>query len=151
MDFVSPGSSVHGISQATISEWVAISFSRGFSQPSNWTHISCIGRQILYHWATSEAPVKVIPCSICPSLPDLFHLAQSYYNDCHFNRCEMITHVLLICTPLMISDVKRLFMYLLTTRMSSLRTCLFSSSACFSVGLSGRLFCLLVWLVGCFC
>ena len=47
--------SVHGISQARILEWVAISFSRGSSQPKDWTHVSCIGRQILYHWATKEA------------------------------------------------------------------------------------------------
>ena len=49
-----PGSSVHGISLARILAWVVISFSRGSSQPRNWTHISCIGRQILYHWATWE-------------------------------------------------------------------------------------------------
>ena len=49
-----PGSSVHGISQATILEWVAISFSRGSSQPRNQTCVSCIGRWILYHWDTRE-------------------------------------------------------------------------------------------------
>ena len=38
-----PGSSVHGILQARILEWVAISFSRGSSWPRNQTHISCIG------------------------------------------------------------------------------------------------------------
>ena len=46
------GSSVHGILQARILEWVAISSSRGSSQTRNRTHvsyISCIGRQILYH------------------------------------------------------------------------------------------------------
>ena len=47
-----PGSSAHGISQARILEWVAISFSRGSSWPRDQTHVSCIGRQILYHWAT---------------------------------------------------------------------------------------------------
>ena len=49
-----PGSSVHGISQATILEWVAISSSRGSSQPSDWTHTYCvsfIGRRSLCHWA----------------------------------------------------------------------------------------------------
>ena len=50
-----PGSSVHGFSQARILEWVAISFSRGYSPPRDWTWISCISRQILYHWATREA------------------------------------------------------------------------------------------------
>ena len=50
-----PGSSVHGIFQARILEWVAISFSRGSSQPRDLTHISCVSciiRWILYHCAT---------------------------------------------------------------------------------------------------
>ena len=55
MDCSPPGFSVHGISQARILEQAAISSSRGSFQPGNWTHISCIGRQILYHWATWEA------------------------------------------------------------------------------------------------
>ena len=55
MDCSLPGSSVHGILQARILEWVAISFSRGFSWSNVWTCISCIGRRILYHWATKEA------------------------------------------------------------------------------------------------
>ena len=52
-----PGSSVHGISQARILEWVAISFSRRSSWPRDQTCVSCIGRQILYRWATREAPL----------------------------------------------------------------------------------------------
>ena len=50
-----PASSVHGILQARILKWVAISFSRGSFWPKDWTHDSCIGRWILYHWATWEA------------------------------------------------------------------------------------------------
>ena len=64
MDCSLPGSSVHGIFQARILEWVAISFSRGFSQPRDQTFISCvsrIGRQILYHWATRK-DVREIGC-----------------------------------------------------------------------------------------
>ena len=49
-----PGCSVHGISQARILEWIAISFSRGSSQPRDWILISCIGRWILCHWATGK-------------------------------------------------------------------------------------------------
>ena len=52
-----PGSSVHGMLQARILEWVAVSYSRGPSAPRGWTHVSCvscIGRQILYHWAIWE-------------------------------------------------------------------------------------------------
>ena len=48
MDCSPPGSSVHGISQARILEWVVTSFSRGSSQPRDRTRISCIGRWILY-------------------------------------------------------------------------------------------------------
>ena len=48
-------SSVHGISQARILEWVAIFFSRGSSQLGDQTQISCTGSQILYHQATREA------------------------------------------------------------------------------------------------
>ena len=55
MDYSPPRSSVHEISQARILEWIAISFSRGSCQVRDWTHISCIGTQILYHWATREA------------------------------------------------------------------------------------------------
>ena len=49
-----PGSSVHGIFQARILEWVAIFSFRGSSQPKDRTHVSYIGRPILYHCATSE-------------------------------------------------------------------------------------------------
>ena len=52
MDCSSPGSSVHGISQARILEWVSISSSRGSSQPRDGiciSYVSCIGRRVLYH------------------------------------------------------------------------------------------------------
>ena len=45
----STNSSAHGISQVRILEWAAISFSRESSWPRDQTHISCNGRQILYH------------------------------------------------------------------------------------------------------
>ena len=61
MECSSPGSSVHGISQERILEWVAISFARGSSQSRDRTLVSCIGRWILYHWATRE-PQFVILC-----------------------------------------------------------------------------------------
>ena len=53
VDCNSPGSSVPGISQARILEWVAISCSRRSSRPRVQTHasgISCTGRRILCHW-----------------------------------------------------------------------------------------------------
>ena len=50
-----PRSSVHGISQARILEWVAISSSRVSSQPKDGTWVSCIAGKILYCWATGKA------------------------------------------------------------------------------------------------
>ena len=55
MNYSPSGSSVHEIPQARILEWVAISFSRGSSWTRNQTHVSCIGRRILFHWVTREA------------------------------------------------------------------------------------------------
>ena len=49
MDCSPPGCSVHGILQARILWWVAISFSRGPSWCRDGTQVSCIARQILYH------------------------------------------------------------------------------------------------------
>ena len=49
--FTTPGSSVHGISQARILEWVAISLSRESTQPRNQTQVSCIaGRLLHFRW-----------------------------------------------------------------------------------------------------
>ena len=53
-----PGSSVRGILQARILEWVAISFSRASSWPRDRTCISCTGRQILY----PRAPPGLLHC-----------------------------------------------------------------------------------------
>ena len=52
VDCSSPGYSVHGILQARILEWVAISFSRGSSQPRDWSQVSCIGGRFFTVWAT---------------------------------------------------------------------------------------------------
>ena len=49
MYYSPPGSSVHGISQASLLEWADISFSRRSSWPRDWTHISWTGRWILDH------------------------------------------------------------------------------------------------------
>ena len=65
VDYSPPGSSVHGILQAGILVWVAISFSRGSSWPRDQTHVSCVSRidrQTLYYWATREAPKSLGFC-----------------------------------------------------------------------------------------
>jgi len=42
MDCSPPGSSVHGVLQAKILDWVATSFSRGSFQPRDQNHVSCV-------------------------------------------------------------------------------------------------------------
>ena len=54
MDCSPPGSSVHGILQARILEWVAISFSRGSSQPRDRTQVSHIAGRCFNLWATRK-------------------------------------------------------------------------------------------------
>ena len=55
MDCGPPNSSVHGILQARILEWVAKPSSRGLSQPRAQTQVSCIAGRIFTVWATREA------------------------------------------------------------------------------------------------
>ena len=72
MDSSPLGSSVHGILQARILEWVAISFSRGSSPPKDQTRVSHIAGRFFTIWATREA-IYVLIYGICFSLPNLFH------------------------------------------------------------------------------
>ena len=57
MDCSLPGSSVHGILQAKILEWGAISISRGSSRPRDWTQVSHVEGRHFNLWATREAPI----------------------------------------------------------------------------------------------
>ena len=54
MDYSPPDSSVHEILKARILEWVAIPFSRGSSQPRDWTRVSHIVGRFFTIWATRE-------------------------------------------------------------------------------------------------
>ena len=75
MDCSLPGSSIHGILQIRILEWVAIPFSRGSSQPRDWACISCITGRFLTIRATRKdqachtwfAWAVRAQCGWCPS------------------------------------------------------------------------------------
>ena len=58
MDYSLPGSSLHGILQARVLEWVAISFPRGSSWPRDQTWVSGIPGRRFNLWATREALKK---------------------------------------------------------------------------------------------
>ena len=86
-----PGSSVHGVLQARILEWVAISSSRGSSWPRDQIHVSwvsCIGKQILNHWATGEAMLLLKVCRWFFSSPVLPTILSTLI--CGFNHDSQI-------------------------------------------------------------
>ena len=63
MDCSLPGSSAHGIFQARVLEWVAISFSRGSSWPRDQTCVSHIVGRCFTIWTTKEVISEVIDIS----------------------------------------------------------------------------------------
>jgi len=85
---------VHGILKARILEWVAFPFSRGSSQPRNWTQVSRIAGGFFTSWATREAfgrhcqtvfqssrPV-LCSCRQCLRAPGCLPLASTWYCQC---------------------------------------------------------------------
>ena len=58
MDCSQPGFSVHGIFQARVPKWVAISFPRGSSWPRDRTQASRIAGRRFTLWATREIPLN---------------------------------------------------------------------------------------------
>ena len=111
-DWVSPCSSGHGIVQTRTLEWIAISFSRRFSQPRNWREVSCIAGRPFTIWDTRDVVVRSIPAALWKrplstssqlpapylspgSLLDPLPPAPSLYCrlalDSHFSQCHAPT------------------------------------------------------------
>ena len=68
MGYSLPGSSIHGIVQARVLEWVAISFSRESSRPRDWTQVSRIAGRQFTDWATRKASIVIKQEPVNPSL-----------------------------------------------------------------------------------
>ena len=100
MDCSLPGSSVCGLFQARILEWVATSFSRGSSLPWDWTHVSCVSctcRRCFYLCAIWEAPsyghidfFPIIfqfsaPVFCIRTFPETFYLSPCLHYFLHLN------------------------------------------------------------------
>ena len=79
MDYSPPDSSVHGILQAGILDWVAIPFSRGSSWPGDWTQDSCITGRLFAVCATRNAP-NATPYLSYISQKDLVGLKLFYHS-----------------------------------------------------------------------
>ena len=96
IDYRLPGSSVHGISQARILKWVAISFSRGSSRPRDL--LICIGRWVLYHWAIRE--VQKYAFFLFRNKPQfkdvLLCLSYSFLKYKNYKHISYVSYILII-------------------------------------------------------
>ena len=89
MDYSPPGSHVHGISQARILEWVAISFFRVSSRPRDWTGVSCLAGRFFtakppgkpYNSIIFSLIVKWDKCSTWGLLPSSNHSLNRSLKD----------------------------------------------------------------------
>ena len=100
MDCSLPGSSVHGILQVRILEWVAISFSRGYSQPRNRTRVSWIAGRFFTGWALRET-VHFSRGSLQPRDPILVSgIAGGFFFFFFFNNRTILLNIwiYLFCT-----------------------------------------------------
>ena len=90
VDCSPPGSSIHGILQARILEWIAFSFSKGSSQPGDWTLVSCISC-IADGFFTTEPPRK-LPNWLCPNIKckSSFKKVYIWNSEIHFTLEDII-------------------------------------------------------------
>ena len=100
MDWIPLGFSVHGIFQARILEWVAISYSTGSSWPKDWTQIYCvssIGRWILFRSTVCLLMLCLLDLSVTervllkfPTI--IMNLSIFYHSSMNFS-----SYILMLC------------------------------------------------------
>ena len=66
---------VHAVLQVRILEWVAFPFSRGSSQPRDWTQVSCIAGGFFTNWAIRKAQL----CDLGQSIKQRQSIEQDHY------------------------------------------------------------------------
>ena len=82
-----PGSSVHGISQTRMLQWVAISFSSGSSQSRDQTRVSCVAGRFF----TTEPPGK----------PTFHSLSRRMFNLLHYSDHSPTLSFVVLCLSLL--------------------------------------------------
>ena len=108
-----PSSSIHGLSQARILEWVAISFSRGSSQSRDWTQASCIAGGFFTSWATWRGIIICRQTGLSET-----SLSRSEKNLC-ITVCLLTQHFIIFSYNILLLSTK-----------NSLQTSWFSLRAC---------------------
>ena len=111
-----PGSSIPGISQAGILEWVAIFFSRVFSWPRDWTHVSCLAGGFF----TTESPGKLsfFFIMLIKTFPQLKFLFMSLCTPENHMRSGSLSVHLLTCLQWLQFSIDK---YLLSNEYKSLK------------------------------
>ena len=104
-----PGSSVPGILQARILEWVAIAWSVGSSRPRNQTQVSCIAGSLFTNWAMRERLSGALPALRANCLPKTSWLDAVYVQ----NYCNLFG-VKIIITDKVNSFIPTIYVCILT-------------------------------------
>ena len=132
MDCSPPGSSVHGILQARILEWVAISSSRGSSQPRDQTCVSCIKGGFLTEpsiYLSSILHVCHLPSiyyafHLLSISPSLYHLLIIYHLSIHYPSIYLLStyhfftyylSIICVCLSIHLSMYLSIHIYLLSS------------------------------------
>ena len=97
LDCSLPGSSIHGIFQARVLEWVVISFSRGSSRPRGRTWVSHIAGRCFTVWATREAPLHGVRVFAGKLLDSFFFFSCTVALQC-FSFCRTAEWISYACT-----------------------------------------------------
>ena len=95
-----PTPSVHGILWARLLEWIAISSSRRSSWFRNWTHVSCVGKRLLYHLSHLESPTAYdcISGVQWACVPRLWPSRELIFTHPQLCCCQSLSHVQLFAT-----------------------------------------------------
>ena len=94
MDCIPPGSSIHGVLQARVLEWGAISFSRGSSRPRDRTWVSRIPGRCFNLWPTRELiinfqwPLTMSQVAIWKLWKKTFGFMWSLWRPCRHYNCH---------------------------------------------------------------
>ena len=98
MDCSLQGSSVHGIFQARIQEWVVISFSRGSSQARDRTWVACIAGRRFTIWAPGKHFKMITKISLVTVSLKILNSYCQYFPHCAFYAHALFSLKLEVCT-----------------------------------------------------
>ena len=117
MDYSPPGSTIYGIFQARILEWVALSFYKGSTQPKDWSCVHCIGLHIIIKVVEVFIHQKKVSISnvqglapYCSSLHGIYPRQKLYFEESILKHwcvyvcdyvcvCVLLSHLRLFATP----------------------------------------------------